>query len=154
MLCKTISCLIFLLVLFTPLKKLWCCVLCIYLLPKKVFVCLYGWASGMGTLTCSTGYTTDSGYLVYRRLNTWLLAYLICQVCFYTLHKLTNWCVWEGCEARSVLLFSVALAFFLCGRQHDPWPIIRCVDISLYCRHWCIGKTQLLLFMLYSSCVL
>lgn len=67
-------------------------------------------------MLCSAGYTTDSGYLVYHRFSTWLLAYLICKVCLYTLPKLTNWCVLEGCEVRSVLLFSVALALFLCGR--------------------------------------
>lgn len=67
-------------------------------------------------MLCSAGYTTDSGYLVYHRFSTWLLAYLICKVCLHTLPKLTNWCVLEGCEVRSVLLFSVALALFLCGR--------------------------------------
>lgn len=108
-------CLIILLVLFTALQMLWFCVLCgIYYLRKYFAACRC--VEGMGTLTCSTGYTTDSGYLVYHRFSTWLLAYLICKVCVQTLPKLTNWCVLEGCEATSVLLFSVALAHFLWWR--------------------------------------
>lgn len=119
----------------------------VYTFEKPVNLCT---AEGVGTLTCSSGYTTAADYLVYRGLHTQLLHISSAKSAFTCCLSLLIGVWWR--------LWIQAWPVFCCLSSFSVWEVVwsltnmNWLDITLYCVHFHTGKTQLWLFIFWISC--